>query len=203
MNLMRVGANNCDHGIIMSAHRPINWQGDQADEKIEGQSEDAPSFAEHVRVRIALGVTHAPEDACKIFEEIQSCDLRENAAKQTVVAIISDQNKSKYSRCFEASGEDGTGNPPLVCYQSGRFDSHEWQPQSPASIRFRNQLHTFESWMAPTLVSRLKSHLDHSALVIAAALYSPEQEQALCRILLHRAVDYIYVQDVPELNSRH
>lgn len=203
MNFMRVGTNNCDHGIIMSAHRPINWQGDQADEEIEGQSENVPSIAERIRVRIALGVTHAPADACKIFEEIQSCDLQENAAQQTVVAITSDQYKAKYSHCFRTMGEDGIQDPPLVCFQSGRFDSHEWKPQSPASIRFRNQLHTFESWMAPTLVSRLKSHLDHSALIIAAALYSPEQEQALCRILLHRAVDYIYVQDVPELNSRH
>lgn len=173
----------------MSAHRP------------EELSENGQSHSEIPRVRIALGITHDPLEASKLFSEIQANETGEDKDKRKIVVIISGGHIAKYAACF-TGGADGKPNaPPLLIYEPGALRAEGWSPEDTDMMRFRNQLQAFESWMAPTLVSRLKGHLDQSAMIVAVALYSAEQEQALCRILLRRAVDYIYVQDVPHTHS--
>jgi len=182
---MRARTLNNERGTVMAVHRlgePTSRDGD---------------FSERVRVRIALGVTHDPQEACEIFREIKACEPDE----RKIIALASRDHLDKYSTCFEP-GADQASEPPLVLiYAPGGISSGKWKSDDAPMEVFGKQLQSFESWMAPTLVSRMKAHLDHSALVIAVALYSPEEEQALCEILLRRAVDYIYVQDVPDLHS--
>jgi len=163
----------------------------------ENPSDDGLSHSDSPRVRIALGITHDPLEASKLFSEIHANKTGEHTDKRKVVAIISRRHIAKYAACFTGGVDGGSNSPPLLIYEPGTLRAEGWSPDDPEMMRFRNQLQAFESWMAPTLVSRLKSHLDHSAIIVAVALYSAEQEQALCRILLRRAVDYIYVQDVP------
>lgn len=169
----------------MSAHRP------------EYPSDLGQGRSEIPRVRIALGITHDPLEASKLFSEIKTNQIGEETDKRKVVAIISRRHTAKYAACLTGGADGKSEAPPLLVYEPGALRAEGWSPEDPEMMRFRNQLQTFESWMAPTLVSRLKGHLDHSAMIVAVALYSAEQEQALCRILLRRAVDYIYVQDVP------
>lgn len=169
----------------MSAHRP------------EEPSDNGQSQSERPRVRIALGITHDPLDAGKLFKAIQTDKTGDEASTRKVVAIISKRHTGKFASCLAADSDKEPEMPPFLVYEPGALHADGWSPDDPDMMRFRNQLQTFENWMAPTLVSRLKSHLDHGAMIVAVALYSPEQEQALCRILLRRAVDYIYVQDVP------
>lgn len=173
----------------MSADRP------------EELSDKGRNHSEIPRVRIALGITHDPLEASKLFSEIHANKTGEETDERKIVAIISRRHIAKYHACF-TGGVDGTAKaPPLLIYEPGSLRAEGWSPNDPDMMRFRDQLQAFESWMAPTLVSRLKGHLDHSAIIVAVALYSAEQEQALCRILLRRAVDYIYVQDVPHSHS--
>jgi len=162
---------------------------------IEGCPAEIPEDSTPVRVRIALGVLHDPGNANRLLETIRpSLDGWRNLA-----VIASQPHFVKYSACFEPAANAAYGPPPVLIYQrDGGLEPKWWNLDDAESARFQNRLKTFETWMAPTLISRLQSHLEQSGLIVAIALDSIRQEQDVCRMLLQCGVDYLYVQDVPE-----
>lgn len=153
------------------------------------QGHNDPAF----RVRIALGVTHDPADARKLLGEFAN----EAGGGRMPAVIASRHHLDRYADTLTA-GNNGTKPAPVFLYEADRgLDPGDWQPDDADDWQFRSHLKDFDSWMAPTLVSRLKSHLDQRALILAIPLHSSHEEQHVCQVLLKQAVDYMYVQDTP------
>ncbi|MEM8812146.1 MAG: hypothetical protein AAGF59_05965 [Pseudomonadota bacterium] len=149
------------------------------------------------RTRIAIGVIHDPEEAQRLIAEFGS---RRDAIPALAV-VASKRHLGRYANCLKADRETGYNPPPVMVHRTnGDFDAATWRPDALDEGRFRRQLLAFEQWMAPMLVARLKAHLDQRALILAIPIYSADQEQTVCRMLLKWAVDYLYVQDVPKVN---
>ena len=143
--------------------------------------------SEQDRIRIALGVT---SNRAGIGSLMQAIDDAGDAERDIVVIspsgnpVVGKQVDVPEISFLEFDGETVIeAEIPVV--------------ESLRTARLRTQLKDFSQWMAPTLASRLRRHLQQDAVVAAVALYSSEEEQDVCRILLDYAVDYIYVQDAP------
>ena len=155
--------------------------------RVDSAVRQGAGVSEQDRIRIALGVT---SNRAGIASLMQAIDDAGNAERDIVV--------------ISPSGNPVAGKQvdvPEISFLE--FDGETViEAEIPAveslrTARLRTQLKDFSKWMAPTLASRLRRHLQQDAVVAAVALYSSEEEQDVCRILLDCAVDFIYVQDAP------
>ncbi|MEM1050328.1 MAG: hypothetical protein AAGL24_29520 [Pseudomonadota bacterium] len=170
-----------------SPFRSANGRGANGSRRAHGP--DDPAF----RVRIALGVTHDPADARILLGEF----VDGTGGGRMLAVIASRHHLGRYTDTL-TTGDNGTKSTPVFLYEADNgLDPGDWQPDDADDWQFRSHLKDFDSWMAPTLVSRLKSHLDQRALILAIPLHSSREEQHVCQLLLKRAVDYMYVQDTP------
>ena len=107
----------------------------------------------------------------------------------------------KFSDCFQIRQGREFEVTPIELHSNNGIDTGIWHSANPASLGFKTRLQPFEKWIAPKLISRLDSHFESCALVVVIVMHSSTQEQAICEVLLRRAVDHIYVQDAPESHS--
>ena len=157
---------------------------------VDAAVEHGAGVSKEDRIRIALGVTSKQADLTPLMHAIHDVD----GAVRDIV-LISPKGSPVPGPCG-CPGQDASVS--FLTFDGETIvDRDVPAVETLQTARLRTQLKDFANWMAPALASRLRRHLQTDAVVTAVALYSSEEEQDVCRILLDCAVDYIYVQDAP------